>query len=740
MLSTVARQVNCRAPAALALLAAWAAAPPALAQTPVLGAGGFTGWSVTPSAQLQPWGTAAVGYDNEVVGGPVTARQGTAGHNLVAGFGLLPNLEISGRLASSTRNTNCYTDDCGLRDLSFNFKAGAPLDRDGLWLLAAGATDLGGQTENFRSLYGVLTYRPDPVSLSLGYARRQGTPRGTAGSPLDGVFASAAYRPLAWMQTHVEYADSQAWAGARVFAPAEWLPAGWSAHLGATVRVRGDNRTARNWWSVGLSVPLYKVPAARAAGELAFSGDGLPASTRVSSDTVAPASAPLPTDAPATAPPPPVPVTDVQLRELAELLRLKGFEDIAVGRGADGAVAVRVDNATYNVNTADGLGVALGVIARHLAEQRAGYRLVLTQRQLAIVGVTGQADCLAQWIAAGPALCTAGQLYTPGTTSLDALLNDTTWVVAHRAPSWATTRLLLEPILRSALATEYGMFDYSAGVRVTLQQPLWQGAYAEVSHVTALSESGDYRAGAVFGPNRLQSGTDRVLLHQLWRVPVERWLGSGDEDAAAGWGASAVTALAAVGRIDVNYRGAFAELRWEPGEGRHRWGLEGGGFERTTSSYDRLLPMHARTLLASYRYAYTPTRTSAELTAGQFLYNDRGVQLGIRQWFDDVSVSLYVRRTTFPSETGARTSAGIELSVPLTPRKDMSPGHGIQVLGQPHWNYAVATRIREPSNTLDTSQGIRTGGSVLDRTFNADRSGLAYFEDSMPRIRSAARR
>ena len=53
---------------------------------------------------------------------------------------------------------------------------------------------------------------------------------------------------------------------------------------------------------------------------------------------------------------------------LAKALTAKGFEDIAVGRLPDGAVGIRVNNATYNVNTLDGLGVALGVIARQLAD------------------------------------------------------------------------------------------------------------------------------------------------------------------------------------------------------------------------------------------------------------------------------------------------------------------------------------------------------------------------------------
>lgn len=788
-----------------AIVALWGlgVAAPALAQSsltpaasttaiPTLSGGGFTGLGVTPTAHLQRWGTLGLGYDNQLVGNPTNIAHGSRGHNLVVGFGLLPNLEVSGRIASNTSDTNCYFENCGTRDLSFNFKLAAPLDADGRWRAGVGATDLGGETGHFRSVYGVLTYTPiDPVDLSVGWGRRRGSERTLPGSPLHGAFASAAWRPLPWLQTHVEYADRQAWAGARVYAPAEWLPGGWQAHVGANVRLRSEDRLGvsnakhpRHWVGVGLTIPLYKVPtvhpgsapgapgtasstwdasspearrasaqagippqtleavaARRAVRWSEFSASGLP----VSATALEPLPHPAPDTAAPPAPPaepaaqPPDPVTDAQLEALAEALRDKGFEDIAVGRAPGGAVAIRLNNAVYNVNTVDGLGVALGVVARQLAAQRAGYRMVLRQRGLDVVGVSGQADCLAQWIALGAQHCTAGQLYTPGATSLHALFDGTGWVVDGKAPSWHTPRLTLQPVLRSTLATEYGLFDYALGLRATLQQPLWRGAWAEVGGVTPVHESNDFKEGGVFAPGRFESKGDRAMFHQMLRLPVDRLFGHGNTQAAR-WGTNAVTAHVAAGRIDANYRGYYGELRWEPGQGRHRFGIEGGRFDRTTS-YDRDLPIESRTVLGSYRYAYTPTRTYFEAMYGQFLYNDVGYKLGIRQWFDDVAVSLFVRRTKFEWAPKARTSAGIEVSIPLTPRKDMSPHRTpIQVTGNPRWSYGVATVIREQQNVLSTAEGVMPNVAMLDRTFNSDRAGLAYFEDNMPRIRSAARR
>lgn len=746
---------------------------PASAQQSVLTAAGFSGYSVTPTAHLLPWGNISFAYDNEVVGGPGTqfSRYGTSGHNFVGGVGVLPNLEISGRIAANTIHSNCFVEGCGIRDLSFNFKAGTALDTAGRWNAAVGATDFGGTVNFFRTYYGVLSYSPDQFDFSLGYARRGNELVGNT-KPLDGVFGSAAYQPFPWLQTHVEYTDSKAYAGARVFAPSAWLPTGWMAHLGVNFRVRGDEPTSRSWVGVGLTVPLYKVPTTRPAAatyattsassapvpnELVagappsafaapvasmgatvreFSTDGLqqsaPLVVAAAPVPAMPSAASQPTSA-ATA----LPVTDAQLQALAEELRVKGFEDIAVGRMSGGAIAVRVNNATYNVNTVDGLGVALGVIARRLNEFRVGYRLVLTQRQTEIIGVTGQTDCLAEWIALRPPRCVAGQLHTPGISNLSALLDGAAWVVDGKAPSWATARLMLQPVVRTGVATDYGVLDYSAGIRATVQQPLWKGAYFEVSHIAPIGESRDYKPGQPYGNDRLVNTTDKVLLHQVVRLPVEKLFGEANAKTAAEWGANAVTAHAAVGRINASYQGVYGELRWEPFEGRHRFGVEGGRFERTTS-YDFSFPLQSRSVLGSYRYHFTPTKTDFRVAAGQFLYNDQGAEVTLTQWFDDVAVNLYMRRSKREFEPTARTFAGVELVIPLTPRKDMTPTAHVQVTGTPRFSYSLETKLGDGLNFITRGLGEYPGVAVLDRTFNSDRASVNYFEDNMARIRSAA--
>jgi hypothetical protein len=621
--------------------------------------------------------------------------------------------------------------------------------------VAAGATDVGGSVTYFRTYYGVLTLNEGPFEASAGAAKRSRT--GVAGSqaPLGGGFAALAWQPVPLVRGHVEYAGGNAWAGVRVFAPDQWLPEGWFLSAGANVRVNNNRFTERTSWSASLSIPLYKVPALPGATKaplpaLLAGQQPLPAyeartavppmEAGAKDRSSAPAPAPVPAPNVNLAPPTiaVTPVTDTQLRTLADALEAKALEDIWVGRMPDGTIAVRVNNGSYQWNAADALGVALGVVARTLGDSRAGYRLVLTQRQLPLVAVTGQADCLRQWIEQPANNCTAGQLSTPGSLPLEPLHDGAAWVVFRQNPAWQKVRVSVSPVLRTNFGTELGAYDYALGANVTAQLPLWTGANAEWGVNAPLANSDDYESNRVFGSRRVRSGTDRLTLTQLVRLPIERWLPG---QSGLGLFPGAVTAQATVGRMGTFYDGAMGALRWEPGEGRHRFSAQAGAFRNNTfqSGFGPLGNLRrGNPVLGSYRYSLMATRTDLEATAGRFLNNDQGFQMGLRQWFSDVSVSLFYRRSAFTGQPN-RQFAGIELSLPIGPRRDWQPLPHVQV-GGARFEHTIETTIREGAgNPLRFGYGARPHAQDLDQAANADRSGLAYFEDNLRRIRDAAR-
>lgn len=721
------------------------AASLSLAQVPqgTMTQAGYTGLGITPSANLLGWGRLEFAYDNQLPGVP----RDPSGHNYVLGFGLLPNLEIAGRLAANSNNSSCFTaPGCGARDLSASGKLGIGLDAAGKYRVAAGLTDIGGAVTYFRTYYGVLTYNDGPWEASAGYARRAGRGIANSRSPLDGPFAAAAWQPAPWVRGHVEYTDGNAWAGVRLFAPKEWLPEGWTAYIGANQRLTSTKLTERNWVSAGVSIPLYKVPSLPGGSPqaplpaLRGTQQPLPAyEARTAAPVVIPAPPTvIPAEAGTQRVRSPAP-TDDTLHQLAAALRTRGLEDIWIGRMHDGSIAVRANNATYNWNSLDALGAALAAVADSLGAQKAAYRLVLTQRQVPLVAVTGQADCLRQWIRSDVPGCAAGELSTPGTTALDRLHAGAAWVVQRAQPSWQTLRVSIAPVLRTNVGSELGVLDYSLGANVGFLLPLWSGASVEARYDVPLAQSEDYEQGRIFSGRRVRSRVERLAFTQTLRLPLDRWIANADDVAIARRGLASVVAQGSVGRFGGYYDGVHGSMRWEPGSGKHRLLAEAGWFEHADfGAAGSPGPRTAKPVLGHYRYHFQPTRTYLEATAGNFMQNDLGFQLGLRQWFSDVAVHVYYKRSKFENSP-VRQFVGIQVSVPIGPRRDMNPG-GVQVTGTPRFAHGVETVVREGgSNPARTGYGTLPPVPSLDATFNSDRSGLAYFEDNERRIRDAAR-
>jgi hypothetical protein len=221
---------------------------------------------------------------------------------------------------------------------------------------------------------------------------------------------------------------------------------------------------------------------------------------------------------------------------------------------------------------------------------------------------------------------------------------------------------------------------------------------------------------------------------------LEHWFAHADDATAVRWGLTTVTGQATVGRVGGRFDGADGQVRWEPGEGRHRLSADLGYFRN--ARYDpldlNLGPRNARPLLASYRYSVAPTRTYLEATGGQFFYNDRGFQLGLRQWFGDVAVSVYYRRSRFQNAP-EREFVGLEFSIPIGPRRDAAIGSHLLAGGTPRFSHAIETVARGGNNAIRPGFGLTTPVPSLDDEFNSDRAGLIYFQDNVPRIRDAAR-
>lgn len=709
------------------------------AQVTTLTQAGYTGLGITPNAHVIDWGRAEFSYDNQLPG----VLSNTHGSNYVLGFGLLPNLEIYDRLATNSLSANCFAENCGIRDLSTGAKFGIPLDAAHRFRAAVGATDVGGAATNFRSYYGVFTYSEHAIEASAGLARRRQAPGSLSRSPLSGPFAAAAWQPAPWLRTQVEYTDRNAWAGIRLFAPRGWMPDGWSAFIGTNHRLNNNAYTERSWISAGLSIPLYKIPKTQphAASDTTRTAT-LPGEATASMAATAPSgggarpAAPVESNPATNAPVPSTKLDDTRLQALARALEHRGLDSIWVGRLPNDAVIVRADNGVYRRNSVDALGAALGAVASAIGKAHSAYRLILTQDGIPLVAAAGNADCLRLWVERQEPACIPFGLSTPGTADLDRLQEGAVWSVRNQQPAWQTLRVAISPVLRTHIGTELGALNYSAGANVGLQLPLWAGGRLEWRRDVPVANSSEYDRAGGFGPERIRGETERLALVHITHVPLERWFGTRGHNGSSLGGMSF---QGLVGRVGGTFDGVHGALRWEPGEGWHRFTAESGYFRNAAFGTDRPTSFvrNAKPLLVNYRYNFNPTRSYVEASAGQFMYNDRGLQLGLRQWFNDVSVRVYYRRSRFPADP-VRQFIGLELAFPIGPRRDARPIPHLQLGGTPRFTVGDETLVRDVNNAVRGGYGVVPPVPSPDATFNLDRAGLVYFENNLGRIRDAA--
>ena len=349
------------------------------------------------------------------------------------------------------------------------------------------------------------------------------------------------------------------------------------------------------------------------------------------------------------------------------------------------------------------------------------------RRGIVVWQVLGSPACIAGWLRGSSAGCPGGQpprlLAGANVRSAAAPAGMAWWVRKQRA-SWLRPRLLVAPDIDSRVGTEFGTFDSTWGVDLTLQLPLWRGALAELACVQALGHSADYDPGQAFADFRIDSQFYRAMLHQA----VD--LGPG------------LAGRVAVGRLFKKLDGGTAELRWQPGDGTHRLGIEVSHYQHIDTDFQK------RSALASYRCFVATVQTSLELQGGRFWHGDSGGMVVSRHWFGDVSVALYLRRSQFAPSAPALYSpygsqyvnaAGIEFTFPLTPRREHVGGL-LQLRGADRFGYGVQTVVgQKTSNNLTPWFGrfapvpMGLSGSVD----NFDRSSQAYLDSNLHRLREA---
>lgn len=675
------------------------------AQVP-LSPNGYSGLGIVPSAKTLEAGSAVLAFDPTMPGARIIH-----GYNTQVGFGLMDGLELVGRLATNDLKCNMFKAGAcppnSLRDFSSSMKWSVPHE----WLkkneaaFAVGVTDFGGAATHFRSYYAVGSKSWGDIEVNLGKAKGK-----VEGAVLDGNFGSISWRAHEYVKLSAQRTGETTTAHAVVSAPV--LGDGTTAWLTFNRRLSEPAVMDKSWVGWGVSVPLDRVEKKHLAASNITQG-------KISQSKS---------------------MTSIEPSQLVQELEQFGFYNAKVKEN-NGKLVVEVENTAYHRNILDASGVALGVIASAYTkpQDNQNFELIVTSRGVRQIKLEGEAKCVGIWLSGGDvchslkvsSLLQRGQgkqvsesywlrLSAPGSgvslgeiASFDA---STDW---KNGSSWAfRPEIILSPTLVNAVGTEFGSFDLDVGANINTVLPLWAGATLENNRVKPLGVgTRNFEAKMPFFGSRIKPATNRTLFHQLFNVPSIN-----------------TQARLSIGTAYSVWEGRQIETSTQSDNGRHKFGFTQGAFENTSVPYK----MEKDYKLVNYRFVNNDLQTAVtELTHGKFWGGDKGFSINQRFWHGDTNLNIYFRRTRMSETSPLVSFAGIQVSIPFTPRQSTGHEH-LALRGASQWVYSIETKVLEKNNAVTGGYGeVPKVGDSLQMTFNRDRNSTRYYESNLWRLQNA---
>ena len=664
---------------------------------------GYSGLINTPNASVLDKGMIDIGYNNQL---DLRGVRYMDGHNYIFSAGLFDGLEVSGQIAANSMHDNMfYSEGRGqIRDLSFNAKYQLPYIPKNWFSVAVGAKDIGGAANNYETYYAVVSKELWDFRFSAGYSVSD-----RLSSQMDGPFAGLEWQPFDWFALLAEH-DADAFnAAARVTVPKKWLYDLGSLTFTSRFYSNSDFAEDDTYWGINFSLPLS--PRAAKIKQLepapvAVNTTPKPtvnATSQVVYNSPNNVSKPTYTAEQATL----VSVNKKQMNTQAHALKRAltndGFENVLVGYNKQNQLIVKFENAIFNQNDIDALGLVLGRIAEYIDNESTQFYVQLEKYEIAQFNVSGTIGNYNAFLAdnANPDLnVNIGAMAMPVGIA---------WVGLTKANSpYFKPRLSFSPALTGSHATELGVLDFSLALRADVDVPLWKGAGVVLGGQVHVADSDDYEEDAPFRNYREESEFDRAMFYQTFALP---------------WGFYNQTQLGYL-KDRYDFMGVRNETTWLSPEGRHKITADLGYFEyedyNASKEYQTI----------SYQYNWVEQDITLHATAGNFWYEDSGARVESRFWFGDSYLAIYAEDTRVQK-------VGIAFSIPLSPRKDMAVSKYGQAKGVNAWRYGISTQVGESHNRLVFNQTYVPAKAVtLDNTlFNQGRMSTQYVYSNLTRLK-----
>jgi hypothetical protein len=686
---------------------------------------GFTGVFNTPNSSVVNYGDFNFSYSDNFYdqGNLKNTKNGfESATDLKFGIGLLPGLEVVGRLGTQTWNCNHFFEkDCGFRDLSGSVKYQIPFIPENWFELAIGGQDVGGSVVKSEAYYGVAskTFNFDElgnVRVNVGYSTSD-----NALNYMNGGFGSVEYQPFELIQVAAEYDANAVNVGVKFFAPKEWLPTGWRVSAGAQLySSESEHNEKSNWFSVDLNIPLGTTksrPSSQAIANRALKLANEPKTqANKPSSSIAPES--VISENLSTVSPEKqlsrnnhVKPTEINhnnkvnlesIEKFARYVTDYGFESVSIGLNKAGnGLIVEFENNLYNRNEDDAINVMARLISQKLP--------INTELNLLNYGLVVQTVNLEF---TENSVLDVNSKETKGSENyLLNLLpgNSNKWLVNNAASAYFTPRITLAPATSTLVGTEYGALDYQVIASVNPQMSIWPGAVIDIRYMSNTLLASDDFDDNEFIKNRFSiiKGIDRRLIHQTFALPLN------------------IFTQFSFGRIYGNADGLLNETRYVTDNGNHRFSLLLGDFD--DKQIGRRPQVSHQPKLVKYRFRYRPLNWDMEVTAGEYWQGDKGFTLKSSHWFGNAQINVQYKRTKFDEIDGGEEEDffAIGFSIPLNFGKSMNSKYGFQIKGIEQWNYSVQTSLTDKNtgNSIKTGFGIEPAlyHNLNQAYFNRDR-------------------
>ncbi|MBQ4838304.1 YjbH domain-containing protein [Pseudoalteromonas luteoviolacea] len=671
---------------------------------------GFTGLVNTSNAEVLETGYWDIGYNNMLDN---YTKSYVDGHNFVFSAGLFEGLEVSGLIASSTMHDNTFIppaegEELQTRDLSFNAKYQIPFIPKDWFNLSVGSKDIGGAANNYETHFVVASKEWRNFRFSLGASRSKHET-----GMMNGAFGGIEWMPLDWLAFQVEYDAEAINSAARVVIPKEWLFDLGELSLTSRFYSSTDFTDDDIFWGINFKAPFSKL-AQSSKSKIEAAPKPIVSSRpeqrnfkpveKAATDTQADRNS---HDKTAKASGHELERKDLNklARELRNTLIADGFESVRVGFNSQPTIIVSLENATFNNNEIDALGLAIGRVTEVFSGTSAKFILELQNHGISMMALSGDVASYERFLKDNVEPNINVKMGSR------ASIAGVTWVGLENANQrFLKPRVTISPEVNSTHATEFGVLDYSLALKADVNLPLWKGAGFNLTAQTVVSESDDFKEKKIFDDLSEDNGVRSAFLYQTYQLP---------------WGIYNQTKVGFFREFH-KYKGIINETAWVSPNGSHKFTNTYGYFEYQDFNSDR----DYHTL--DYQYYWAERDLSFHVTGGKFWRKDKGVKVETRFWFGDSYVAVY------GENTNAKV-AGVAINIPLSKRKNMNVTKYGQIKGTSSWRHQIGTRIGDSHNKLVYQQAYQPRLPVtLNKTFfNKGRNSVDYVYSNLSRLRNA---